>query len=113
MTLAVVKCWESLRALAIAGDSPPRHAARSALIEMAWSSAKDPLSWYWKSTRGRDVAGNARIYAEIVGFGASSDAGHITQPSVDGPARAMRAALKVARLLPNRWITTPTAPGPS
>jgi nodulation protein E len=35
----------------------------------------------------------ARIYGEIVGFGMSSDAYHITQPSPEGAARAMRGAL--------------------
>jgi nodulation protein E len=35
----------------------------------------------------------AKIYGEIVGFGMSSDAYHITQPSPEGAARAMRAAL--------------------
>jgi nodulation protein E len=43
-------------------------------------------------------ARGARIYAEIVGFGMSSDAHHVTQPSAEGPARAMRAALADARL---------------
>ncbi len=38
-------------------------------------------------------ARGARIYAEIAGFGMSSDAHHITQPSSEGPARAMRAGL--------------------
>jgi nodulation protein E len=47
-------------------------------------------------------ARGARIHAEIVGFGMSSDACHITQPSMDGAARAMRAALRDAALAPEQ-----------
>ena len=44
----------------------------------------------------------ARIYAEVVGYGMSADAYHITSPSEDGdgPYRVMRAALKSAGLQP-------------
>ncbi|WP_270964160.1 beta-ketoacyl-ACP synthase II [Campylobacter upsaliensis] len=38
----------------------------------------------------------AKIYAELVGFGESADAHHITAPTLDGPLRAMRKALKMA-----------------
>ncbi len=38
----------------------------------------------------------AKIYAELAGFGMGADAHHITAPSVDGPKRAMRAALRNA-----------------
>ena len=41
-------------------------------------------------------ARGARIYAELAGFGMSADAGHITAPSMDGPKRAMQAALRNA-----------------
>lgn len=44
----------------------------------------------------------AKIYAEIVGYGASSDANHITAPTVDGPARSMRMALKNAGINPEQ-----------
>ncbi len=42
----------------------------------------------------------ARIYAELVGYGASADAYHLTNPSPggEGPARAMRMALRVGGL---------------
>jgi 3-oxoacyl-[acyl-carrier-protein] synthase II len=42
------------------------------------------------------VARGAKIYGEIIGFGESGDANHITTPSLDGPARAMKAAYKMA-----------------
>lgn len=42
----------------------------------------------------------AKIYAEIAGFGMTADAHHITMPSLDGPVRAIRGALKDASLDP-------------
>jgi 3-oxoacyl-[acyl-carrier-protein] synthase II len=41
-------------------------------------------------------ARGARIYAEMIGFGMGADAFHMTAPNVDGPKRAMRAALRNA-----------------
>lgn len=40
----------------------------------------------------------AKIYAELVGFGMGADAYHMTAPSVDGPKRSMRAALRNAQI---------------
>ncbi len=41
-------------------------------------------------------ARGAKIYAELSGFGMSADAGHMTAPNMDGPRRAMVAALRNA-----------------
>ena len=38
----------------------------------------------------------AKIYAELAGFGMGADAFHMTAPNVDGPKRAMKAALRNA-----------------
>ncbi|HHS93496.1 MAG TPA: beta-ketoacyl-ACP synthase II, partial [Campylobacterales bacterium] len=42
------------------------------------------------------VARGAKIYGEVIGFGESGDANHITTPVVDGPLRAMKAAKRMA-----------------
>jgi len=41
-------------------------------------------------------ARGAHIYAELIGFGESGDANHITTPTMDGPLRAMKAAYRMA-----------------
>lgn len=46
-------------------------------------------------------ARGAKIYAEILGFGASCDAYHITAPSTEGQVRAISTALNDARLVPS------------
>jgi 3-oxoacyl-[acyl-carrier-protein] synthase II len=43
----------------------------------------------------------AKIYAELVGFGMTGDAHHITLPNVSGPSRSMRAALRNAEINPS------------
>jgi 3-oxoacyl-[acyl-carrier-protein] synthase II len=47
-------------------------------------------------------ARGAKIYAELSGFGMSADAFHMTAPNVDGPRRAMVAALKNAGINPDQ-----------
>jgi 3-oxoacyl-[acyl-carrier-protein] synthase II len=47
-------------------------------------------------------ARGARIYCEVVGYAATADAFHITQPSGDGAIRAMRRCLQDADLAPEK-----------
>lgn len=47
-------------------------------------------------------ARGAHVYAEIAGFGMSSDAHHITQPTSAGAARALRCALEDSGLAPEQ-----------
>ena len=52
--------------------------------------------------RGRALARGAQIYAELVGYGTTNDAHHMTAPRPDGSqaARAMRLALAEAHITP-------------
>jgi 3-oxoacyl-[acyl-carrier-protein] synthase I len=47
------------------------------------------------------VKRGAKILAEVVGYGFSSNGGHISQPNVDGPVRSLEMALKDAAIKSN------------
>jgi nodulation protein E len=47
-------------------------------------------------------ARGAKIYAEIVGFGMSADAHHLTMPLAEGAAKAMKLAMKDGGLAPEQ-----------
>jgi len=103
VTPLAIAAFASMKAISSRNDDPP-HASRpfdrdrdgfvlgegaGALIFEEFEHAKK---------RG------ASILAEVLGFGASSDAGHITQPDEEGvgAAKAMRHSLADARLNPDQ-----------
>lgn len=99
ITYGMMRCWESVRVLASGNGDPssacrPFSADREGLVmgEGAGIVVLEELEHARK--RG------ARIYGEIRGYGLTSDASHITQPTVDGPARAIRMALEEAEAAP-------------
>ncbi len=61
------------------------------------------------------LARGAKIYAEIIGFGESGDANHITSPVMDGPLRAMKAAFEMVKSITGEYpkIDYINAHGPS
>jgi nodulation protein E len=90
-----LKAWEAMRVIS-KDTCRPFSADRTGLVlgEGAAMLVLEPLD--------AALARGARPIAEIVGFGMSADACHITQPSAEGPARAMRMALRDAGLAPEQ-----------
>jgi nodulation protein E len=91
MSFGLLKAWEAMRVVAPDTCRPfckDRHGI--ILGEGAGMLVLEPL----EIARAR----GAYIYAELAGAGMSADASHITQPTVEGPVRAIRAALADAAM---------------
>jgi nodulation protein E len=93
-SLGLLKAWEAMRVIS-PDTCRPFSRDRNGMIlgEGAAMLVLEPL----EAARAR----GARIHGEITGFGMSSDAHHITQPSADGAALAISAALEDAALAPD------------
>ena len=91
----LLKAWEAMRVVA-PDTCRPFCKDRKGLIlgEGAAMFVLEPL----EAAKARGT----KVYGEIVGFGMSSDAGHITSPTDEGPVRAMKAAMEDASLAPEQ-----------
>ena len=90
-----MKAWEAMRVVS-PDTCRPFSLDRAGMIlgEGAAMLVLEPLD--------AALARGARPIAEVVGFGMSSDASHITQPLAEGAARAIRGALKDGDLAPEQ-----------
>jgi nodulation protein E len=92
-SFGILKAWEAMRVVSPETCRPFSKDRKGMVLgEGAAMMVLEPMD--------AALARGARIHAEIVGFGMSADASHITQPSSEGAARAMRAALRDAGIDP-------------
>jgi nodulation protein E len=92
-SFGILKAWEAMRVVSPDTCRPfskDRHGM--VLGEGAGMLVLEPL----EAAQAR----GAPILAEVVGLGMSADASHITQPSAEGAARAMRGALRDGGIAP-------------
>ncbi len=98
-SLGLLKSWEAMRVVSPDTCRPFSRDRRGLILgEGAAMLVLEPLE--------RAQARGAKIWGEIAGFGMSSDAYHITQPSALGAARAMRAALLDSGAVPKTSDTS-------
>lgn len=89
----LLRAWEAMRVVS-PETCRPFSLQRRGLILGEGGAMLVLENWDHAKARG------ARILGEICGFGMSSDAHHITQPTPEGPQRAIRVALADAGISP-------------
>jgi len=88
-----MKAWEALRTVAAidprdaSASCKPFSADRSGMVLGEGAAMLVLEDWARATARG------AFIHGELAGYGLATDTGHITRPSVEGQAAALRAAL--------------------
>ena len=93
LTFGFLRAWDSMRVV-----SPTQ--CRPFSADRDGMTIGEGAAMLTLETLASAQARNATIYAEIVGFGFSADASHITQPLADGAASAMRQAVADANASP-------------
>jgi 3-oxoacyl-[acyl-carrier-protein] synthase II len=100
LNLGTLKAWEALRTLAIEDPADVSASCKPFAKDRTGLVLGEGAAMLVLEDRDRALARGATIHAEIVGYGLVTDATHITRPSVEGQAAALRAALESARMSP-------------
>jgi len=100
LTYGGFRSWESLRVLAVEDPEDPSKSCKPFSKNRTGLVMGEGAAMVVLEEMGRAVGRGAPIYAELMGYGSTSDAGHIVRPSLEGQTRVMAAAFKETGLLP-------------
>jgi 3-oxoacyl-[acyl-carrier-protein] synthase II len=100
LNFGTMKAWEALRTLALADPRDPSTSCKPFAKDRAGLVLGEGAAMLVLEERERALARGARIRAEIAGYGLATDTAHLTRPSVEAQAAAMRLALEDARMAP-------------
>ncbi len=100
LTRGSIKGWESLGVLAVPDPADPAAACKPFAKDRTGFVLGEGAAVLILEEMERARARGARIYGELAGYGVTSDASHITIPTVEGQAAAVIQALADAGLEP-------------
>ena len=100
LTPGSLVAWNALRVLARAADGDPATSCRPFDLRRNGFVLGEGAAALVLESEQRASSRGAQALAELAGYGASSDAHHLTAPSVAGQVAAMRQALQSAGLRP-------------
>jgi 3-oxoacyl-[acyl-carrier-protein] synthase II len=101
LSFGSLKAWEALHTLATIDPSEPSASCKPFAMNRSGMVLGEGAAMLVLEAWDAAVARGAPIHGEIIGYGISTDASHITRPSVEGQAAAMRAALRAAAVNPS------------
>ena len=101
LAFGVLRAWEAMRTLAAEDSRDPSASCRPFSLNRSGLVLGEGAAFVMLEEWQHAVDRGAPIRAELSGYGLTSDASHITRPSVRGQARAMQAALACAGLDPD------------
>jgi 3-oxoacyl-(acyl-carrier-protein) synthase len=99
LTPIIMAAWNAMKVLAPAGDDPAL-ACRPFRQDRLGLVLGEGAAFFVLETLDHAERRGAAVVAEVVGYGANADAGHITHPDVDGVRDCMRLALEDAGIEP-------------
>ena len=98
LTFGVLRAWEALRTLAAMDTQDPSASCRPFALHRSGLVLGEGAAFVVLEEWQHAIDRGATIHAELSGYGLTSDAMHITRPSIAGQASAMQAALQSAGL---------------
>ena len=100
LSFGSLKAWEALHTLARIDDAEPSASCKPFSLDRSGMVLGEGAVMLLLEPWAQALERGAPLIGEIIGYGATNEASHITRPGVDGQAAAMRAALRSAGLAP-------------
>jgi 3-oxoacyl-(acyl-carrier-protein) synthase len=98
LTRGVLAAWTALRTLATEDAEDAARSCKPFAADRSGFVLGEGAAALVLEDSERAAKRGARVYGELAGFGLTSDARHIAEPSVEGQARAISAALRDAEV---------------